>query len=95
MLVRRIACVLTLALVSALAGAGAGWAATFAPYTGPGEWFWSGRQAAGYYDACNYWVNNTFSKSGSAYGLITFIDVNGGWNYGKQGVGVLVLGARR
>ena len=89
MRVKRVACALALAVVSALGGAGAGWAADWVPYTGPGEWFWSGRGVSAYYDHCGYWVNNTFSKAPSAHGLITFIDLGGNWSYGKQGTGVL------
>ena len=65
-------------------------AAEFRPYSAPGEWFSPGHAESGYYDeTCWNWVNNTFSKSPTAWGLITFIDSSGNWRYGKQGYSVL------
>jgi hypothetical protein len=79
------------ASVLAFVGFGAGTAAAdiFKGYTGPGVWFSPGAMASGDYDWCSPWKNNTFAKDSSAYGLITFIDLNGGWHYGKQGTGTL------
>jgi hypothetical protein len=71
-------------------GVGSALAAEFRPYSAPGEWFQPGHTESGYYnDFCSNWVNNTFSKSPSAWGLITFIDPSGNWMYGKQGYDIL------
>lgn len=71
-------------------GVGTGAAATFYGYSAPGEWFSPGEAYGSVYDGfCGPWVNNTFSKGAGAWGLITFIDRAGNWNYTKQGPGVL------
>ncbi|MGH3066054.1 MAG: hypothetical protein ACRDOF_07085 [Gaiellaceae bacterium] len=87
---KHIAAAFVVTLV-ALAGFGAGsaLAADWKPYTGPGEWFPPGRSASSSYDYCAPWISNTFAKSPSGWGLITFIDVNGNWSYGKQGNGTI------
>lgn len=88
---KRLATVLAAALVS-LTGFAVGTASageSFYAYTQPGTWFAPGAKAGTYYDWCGYWRENTFSKGSSSYGLITFIDLNGNWNFGKQGLGTL------
>jgi len=70
-------------------GMGSALAADWKPYTKPGEWFPPGRGESSFYDFCGKWVNNTFAKSSTGWGLITFIDLNGNWSYGKQGAGTL------
>jgi hypothetical protein len=70
-------------------GVGSALAADWKPYTGPGEWFQPGRSASGFYDYCGLWVNNTFAKSETGWGLITFINPNGNWSYGVQGRGTI------
>lgn len=86
---RRVVTIAVVLLVVAGVGAGTGAAAYFEGYSAAGEWFSPGEMYGSGYDWCRYWVNNTFSKGSSAHGLITFIDVNGNWRYGKQGTGVL------
>jgi hypothetical protein len=57
-------------------------------YAGPGEWFSVGEGHGSNYDyPCGHWVDNNFAKAGNAWGLVTFIDTSGGWNYTQQGYG--------
>jgi hypothetical protein len=59
-------------------------------YTQAGEWFDPGEgHGSGYDGVCGRWFENNFPKATNAWGLITFIDTSGGWNYSKQGYGVL------
>ena len=86
----RLAATLFAALVLAGAGIGTGLAATVYGYTPPGAWFPPGAGAGSQYDHyCGPWVENTFAKQWSSYGLITFINTSGGWNLTKQGYGTL------
>jgi hypothetical protein len=88
---KRLAAVLLTTLV-ALAGLGAGTAAadTFYAYTAPGETFSPGEGHGSVYDNfCSRWTENDFSKAGSAYGMITFIDPNGNWSNTLRGTGWL------
>lgn len=91
MLMTRFTTALVAALVSLAGfGAGSGAAATFYGYTPPGAWFSPGAGAGSSYDNfCGPWVENTFAKGSSSYGLITFIDPGGGWNLTKQGYGTI------
>ncbi|HSI98627.1 MAG TPA: hypothetical protein VK926_09705 [Gaiellaceae bacterium] len=87
---KRLAAVWFVALALAGVGVGTGIAATYYGYTAPGAWFPAGAGAGSAYDSfCGPWVENTFSKAWSSYGLITFIDTGGGWNLSKQGYGPL------
>jgi hypothetical protein len=70
-------------------GVGSACAAEWEPYTQGGQWFPPGAAAHSYYDFCGRWVNNTFAKSETGWGLITFIDTNGGWNHSVQGRGTI------
>jgi hypothetical protein len=76
----------------ALGGLGVGSAlgAEFRAYSATGEWFQPGDAESSYFNGpCWVWVNNTFSKSPTAWGLITFIEPSGSWTYGKQGYDIL------
>ena len=76
------------ALLLAALGVGKGAADTFYGYTSPGTWFSSGQGYGSVYDnICSRWSENHFSKGGSAWGLITFIDSGGGWHDSMQGFG--------
>lgn len=90
-MLRRLGFVLTVMVVVGTGlGVGSALASEFRPYSAPGEWFAPNHAESGYYDdVCWNWVNNTFSKSPTAWGVITFIDGSGGWRYGRQGYGVL------
>jgi hypothetical protein len=86
---KRIAVALVL-VVAAIGAGSAGATRYFYGYSAPGEWFSPGEGYGSVYDHfCGPWVNNTFSKAQSAWGLITFIDTGGGWNNSVQGGGVL------
>ncbi len=78
-----------LGLVIVLAGFGAiARADTVYGYAGPGEWFSVDEgHGSGYDSACRAWIDNNFAKAPSAWGLVTFIDPSGGWNYTQQGYG--------
>src|SRR5262249_51232165 len=77
-----------LVALASLAAFGVARADTFYGYAGPGEWFSVGEGHGSAYDnACGVWVENDFAKASSAYGLVTFINPSGGWNYTKQGYG--------
>ena len=57
-------------------------------YAGPGEWFSAGEgHGSGYDNPCYSWIDNNFAKSSSSWGLVTFINTSGGWNYTKQAYG--------
>jgi hypothetical protein len=57
-------------------------------YAGPGAWFAAGDGRGSSYDSpCYPWINNNFAKSNTSWGLVTFIDTSGGWNYSKQAYG--------
>jgi hypothetical protein len=91
MVLRRLRYTIALGLLAAGAlGAGTALPAEFRPYSATGEWFQPGHTESGYYNSvCWNWVNNTFSKSPTAWGLITFIDQSGNWNHGMQGYDIL------
>ena len=57
-------------------------------YAGPGAWFSPGDGYGSVYDnPCYPWIDNNFAKSSSSWGLVTFIDTSGGWNYTRQAYG--------
>jgi hypothetical protein len=62
---------------------------TWRGYAGPGEWFSAGEGHGSTYDhqACWFWIDNTFAKAPSAWGLVTFINTSGGWSYTRQAYG--------
>lgn len=85
---RRLIAALAVAALGAF-GVGSALGASWVPYTGAGEWFPPGRSASAFYDHCGLWVNNTFAKSETGWGLITFIKTNGSWSYSVQGRGTI------
>ena len=91
-MLRRIGYAVAVGLVALCAfGAGSSLSAEFRAYTGGGDWFPAGWGTSGEYDSfCEFrWVENRFSKSPTAWGVIAFIDTGGGWSYSTQGYSVL------
>lgn len=83
---RTVAALVAAAAAALSAGASAG--DTVYGYAGPGEWFSAGEGHGSVYDsACSRWVDNNFAKASNAWGLVTFIDTSGRWNYTQQGYG--------